>query len=944
MTSKRPLDDDGSADKAAKRTQASLGTQLNYQWKPLETYITPACYNYAVHEALPKMPSSLPEYAKAERLVSEAIDIVANELETVDARGQEIDTLLAEIQKHKIITPQESIKVGLVGDAGHGKSSFLGALLGHPGLTKQGDSGASCTQVVTEFAHVAGQPSAFIATVEFKDVSLINQEIAINFQRYMASARSQNDDIGDTNADEDDDDDEDDMQSDFEVATAEEYLLQVFANLPEYSDAETLRQTAVNLPCEKDEHTIQHLQDACRSALYNEGMCQGSRQLLLVCESADQVCEKVEKYSSVAESGDIGWWPLVDIVRISFDSPLLAHGFTIADCPGVSDVNLARREATQKYIQNCSVVIIMAQIDRICTSNTVRTYIKTYINKKGAQNVILLPTKVDSINQDPTMLDPIQKALLSSLKKEEKRSLNSLIKLKRANPSYQDAAYEYSIAKRSLQRNRILIRNANVVLALERIFFDQDIPSSAQLTVIPISSAVHSVYVDGKAFIEPLPVLYPGEDNLYLVRSDLCIRSEDWKLQALNQHTYHVAYLPLSRLSLTLDNMTAADDLSLDSLHLDAVSESTTLQDDVNEQLTIYYTKHVKDTLATYQATIWENKTKHLLDGFQQSTHFRTLAAFARHNGYHRPKRQPALVDWNQELIMQALPDIRKSLTEFETKLKTLTHLIKVHIHGLFTRVEDELKNIKMLKSIFHKFWENFKEHRRWFDYNLPMKFDCFIEKLRKGLEKVATVDRSSCFNQAMRGIYKAMYTAEFPKHKRTKHRWDFLRREIKDASSIGPFSELQAAFHAIFKLVCFDFQEELRTFVETPFQNINKDLAVLFAKAKSIPDQATRAKLEVILSNTLPIARAKFAQAQQCVRDIETWKTNREAEMKVHFDEKLRRSQGLEPNRGRYQKPFVEDVEDEDMTNCFDPVGSVEAVFLDVDLMDSSMPAQNSD
>ncbi|KAH7032663.1 uncharacterized protein B0I36DRAFT_361443 [Microdochium trichocladiopsis] len=77
-------------------------------------------------------------------------------------------------------------------------------------------------------------------------------------------------------------------------------------------------------------------------------------------------------------------WPFTQRIRIYIDAQILKAGIVLADLPGLQDTNLARVRASQKYITHCDQILVVAQIGRAITDDSLHSSLKDIIKQHMA--------------------------------------------------------------------------------------------------------------------------------------------------------------------------------------------------------------------------------------------------------------------------------------------------------------------------------------------------------------------------------------------------------------------------------------------------------------------------------------------------------------------------------------------------------------------------------
>ncbi|XP_012776815.2 nuclear GTPase SLIP-GC isoform X1 [Maylandia zebra] len=95
-----------------------------------------------------------------------------------------------------------------------------------------------------------------------------------------------------------------------------------------------------------------------------------SKRKILTCESANELCAKVVKYTrsdSKQEEGNEGkkwFWPLVKCVTVRVPNKSLLQHVTLVDLPGNGDCNKSRDQMWKGILGDCSTVWIVTEINR----------------------------------------------------------------------------------------------------------------------------------------------------------------------------------------------------------------------------------------------------------------------------------------------------------------------------------------------------------------------------------------------------------------------------------------------------------------------------------------------------------------------------------------------------------------------------------------------------
>jgi hypothetical protein len=111
-------------------------------------------------------------------------------------------------------------------------------------------------------------------------------------------------------------------------------------------------------------------------------------------------------------------WPLVKVVRIGLDSPLLKQDIVLADLPGISDKNRHRVAVTKSYMENVDYTIVVGRIQRAVDDESIQRNLFAGSKRKIGQSVMLVCTHSDNIGEEPLSR--------SALDQNERRKYNEI--------------------------------------------------------------------------------------------------------------------------------------------------------------------------------------------------------------------------------------------------------------------------------------------------------------------------------------------------------------------------------------------------------------------------------------------------------------------------------------------------------------------------------------
>ncbi|KAI8935499.1 hypothetical protein NX059_008069 [Plenodomus lindquistii] len=344
----------------------------------------------------PKLPIYHPGFQLTEDVTKEVLSVFINYINTAVNSGyedEEATHLRNDIVKTKKFKYQDVVRLAVAGDTGVGKSALLNAILGTVNLNPESDEGGACTCVITEFKQSPlSQLTPYAAEVEFFDLTVCIKLVTDLFRQWFAVKQKQA-----QNADDVDDNDLSQMK------TAQECLQQMFADRLGQDDIEGFMGTATSALDNKVLPQLLGWTADVRNMFVGEGetsVCFGSNTPENLIEQYHPFTRDVLHASFRGRPLGFTPWPLVRMVRVTLNSPILKQNVVVADVPGSSDVNYFRVQNAQRYLKTCDMTIVVAKIDRVQDNTTFQHQYVEAFRRKRSGSVILVATRSDDLNAE----------------------------------------------------------------------------------------------------------------------------------------------------------------------------------------------------------------------------------------------------------------------------------------------------------------------------------------------------------------------------------------------------------------------------------------------------------------------------------------------------------------------------------------------------------------
>ncbi|KAK6509059.1 hypothetical protein TWF481_003823 [Arthrobotrys musiformis] len=286
-----------------------------------------------------------------------------NRMGTLNILGDSGRVILDKIQKSREFNASSKSVIAFIGESGVGKSTLLNALVSYDNIVPTSGMRA-CTSCATEFSQRTPEmKAAFTAVIEYTTLEEAKEEMSILCEDIQDEALAQNGSLEEEEEEEDGDDGAINSQafkrdSRMDVSATDAYksaLSKLIALLPGFTDKE------VSTSAGKLE------------SLYKTSQWLQEDKKILESDDEDSFVKEIHQLISGLGDGSSNeprLWPLIKVVKIYLDAPVLETGAVLVDLPGLQDNNPARTSVAKNYLQKADKIIIVARLNRILTNDT----------------------------------------------------------------------------------------------------------------------------------------------------------------------------------------------------------------------------------------------------------------------------------------------------------------------------------------------------------------------------------------------------------------------------------------------------------------------------------------------------------------------------------------------------------------------------------------------
>ncbi|KAF2137631.1 uncharacterized protein K452DRAFT_340070 [Aplosporella prunicola CBS 121167] len=759
-------------------------------------------------EALPPKAIFHPSFKKTEECAQDIVNLFVSIIDEHTGVDEGILSLRADGFKAMTMPKIKDTYVGVLGITGSGKSSLINSLTSYEFAPKS-DAGA-CTAAPQEFrSRHRQQKLKFAAEIMLKPLNEC-ETMLIDMIKDICSFQEQRDQRAAVN----------------EIAfgafdkkarTYVDIFYALFCNHEECSSQDAVLDTFASLQIEEDAEDLLPLDQWLSSLFSDLNVTDG--KVYFEADSEEELHSIIEPFVRMIEpsEGDDDCepspWPLVEVVRIYVDSPLLKTGVVLVDLPGLNDANEARVQASVRYLDKLEFTIVVGDIKRAEDDGSVYEFLVRAYRRRKSGSAIMVCTRSDDIdnNHRGRMRDadaPAKETLkrtnrdLNKVRKDRKSKQDALEKAQ--DDSDDETAMRLSKLVRELKLKEseldreytgasIAVRSKKTANALKRNY-KEAVEDKKPLQVFCVSNKLYDLHRQG-FHKRDIPILSVEATEIPALRSHILGLPSKKRLDQLKELAQDSLPNFLLRVKLSCCKTSLQTKAALIKL------VTAPLEDfgaKIRQICAEYKAKVLTPVIAQLDSDHpeWMNHTRRKLEEWE-ALRWMSGKAFCRRSGYWKVQATGDF-DWNAEMlkpVSEGLESLRPSWTDAghlmsKSLNKAGEDLVDSIEYGLQNNLNEPQKEallvfLKLLSSQKDTFSRRVNE--------VKIKVEREFENRTVVTRATTSQDaHNSYFVVAMKPIYKEAY--DFSGKGSHKERFNLLRDKIL-APEKGPYVAIKDGF-----------------------------------------------------------------------------------------------------------------------------------------------------
>ncbi|KAK4504670.1 hypothetical protein PRZ48_002631 [Zasmidium cellare] len=758
--------------------------------------------------------------------------------------------------------------IGLVGNAGQGKSSFVNTISDRPRLAKALDIGKSVTYVVMVYQKASDdQRLPFSARVEYFDLATIGKLLEEAIADWQAFYFDEQD--GWSN-------DERKYRKD-RARTTLSIFQALFRQMDEFSTLEKAKENLHKIcrtnstPGRKVAMLVEQVEK-----VMSQHFPPGKYEAYHEANTQDELRELLDPALREDDDGEEEvLWPLVKKVIIGVRGSRVLDRWSIADLPGLTDTHKVRVDATLNHINECNDLFVCARLGRIVTNPNVHDLAQKYGH--AFQNKLsIIATKCDENIGPEEVRDLARKQ--SKLKKAEAQwkqtttAIKGQIKYlesrkKKSKKSENPSGRLQEIADLSATRKKlddewwekvVEARNSQVTPQLQREI-QQHLPADSHLPVFCVSNTHYEALKDESLQDAKFQLSAQGTGVPGLRRHLLALAAPP-EFQTLLNFIDHEFTVFMGGCELWAGNGLVegrAQLISVIKQPLELIPGMfAECLSDIQDEASIV----VLDPLRNNQSSFAGLATAVVTDNLAKR-HWATVQAFIRRYGNHSTSSMQE--SWNELFTAAVRLFLNENWATFAKSAKARMLALETQtlatVSSIMQLLDREEAALSLPTEPFGKSLEARVE-------GLRQNFRTAEQTLSQGLRTVllhATVDGPR--NYFAGAMQKAYELCQEEKGTGVKARCiGILKGHISLQSPFAKmFDSMQQGINEVYEPVMSNLQDK----VKETFENIEEDFASMIRDKKQ---SAAEAPIRQEIKAWLPEAKAEFAAIKNDVKKLQ--------------------------------------------------------------------------
>jgi GTP-binding protein EngB required for normal cell division len=355
---------------------------------------TVATYDAFKIEGQPHLAYYCRSFPKVEELVTKVATIFLEAADQQATKGfQHIEIFnickedLVQLLKVQDLYPKFG-PVALLGPAGAGKCSLINALLHEAGIAIESDGvqrGAVRTWFPNSLRHTHDKRQGS----RWRCLSMTSRKFAIWVQRHCKHIFECLKKIDDLDGEEGDA-----LQVSYTAGI--EFFMVLLCDMPDFRTKQDAMEYFEARQTDPIRDVVEHLTGLIEDFKQTRALAEGVEYH--DTENAEGLAEIFRRVACVPRNKDPTPhpWPIITKIQIRFDNELFKAGLVIGDTPGMTDGNQDVVNATNRYLDGASVVLLVEEKKRLTANKTLDMNLRECLwRRKHGDNIQLVLTAID---------------------------------------------------------------------------------------------------------------------------------------------------------------------------------------------------------------------------------------------------------------------------------------------------------------------------------------------------------------------------------------------------------------------------------------------------------------------------------------------------------------------------------------------------------------------